>query len=188
MTRAICRRLGTQVLRWSHSGALESVEAVSTRAPAALSSVPLGPVVRRPRSLWPTAAVRTILELSAFRSLFPVPATRKARCCANAGAERPKPLRGPRCSYTEWRRRWVKCLSSLKTGATPTTTWQFASAPRPTTCRGTFAGAVSHHWWPASTSVRRRQTSRSKRTSVYLRTLPRAGTDLPVLRSRQHLL
>jgi hypothetical protein len=185
MTRAICRRLGTQVLRWSHSGALESEETVSTRAPAALSSVPLGPGCSS--ATLSLADRRGQDDSQAISFSIPFPGAGN-RVVAQMLAERPKPLRGPRCSYTEWRRRWVKCLSSLKTGATPITTWQFASAPRPTTCRGTFAGAVSHHWWPASTSVRRRQTSRSKRTPVYLRTLPRAGTDLPVLRSRQHLL
>jgi len=103
-------------------------------------------------------------------------------------AEQPKPLRGPRCSYTEWRRRWVKRLSSLKTGAAPIPTCKFVSAPRPTTCRGTFAGAVSHQRGPSSTSVRRWQTGRCNRAPVSLCALLRAGADLPVLRPRQHLL
>jgi len=45
----------------------------------------------------------------------------------------------------------ANCLCSLKTGTAPIPTWQFASAPRPTPCESTFAGAVSHSWRAPST-------------------------------------
>jgi hypothetical protein len=62
-------------------------------------------------------------------------------------------LHHSRCSYTDSLRRRAKRLSSLKTGTAPILTWQFASAPRPTPCESTYAGAVSHPWRSSSTPV-----------------------------------
>src|SRR5262249_16127310 len=41
----------------------------------------------------------------------------------------------------------------LRTGAAPIRTCKFVPAPRPTSCRGTHAGAVSHPRGGSSTSV-----------------------------------
>ena len=86
-----------------------------------------------------------------------------------------------RCSYTEERRASAKRLFSLRTGTAPIPTGKFVSAPRPTPCESTYAGAISHQWRGSSTALWTSQRGSSHRALLSLRALRHPGSDLLLL-------